>query len=191
MDPNSEPFRIGSQIFGPNFLILALIEMLTFGKCSAVGFSLGLLVLASSVGCDRGPTKPDHIPALTPVVVTITHQGQPVADASVLLAPETGDFAAAGITDNQGRTSLKTDGLYEGVVAGTYKVSVTKREILDLDLGETPDNPADYAAYEAKLNAQPTPKHLLPERYATFATSELNVIVAEGSPVEENFELTD
>jgi len=180
-----------TQIFLLEVHHWAVNEMETFKRYCSVRVCVGMLFFALLIGCGSGPTKPDHIPTLTPVDVTVTLNGQPVADASVLFAPEMGQFAAAGITDSQGKTSLKTDGLYQGVAAGTYKVSVTKREVLELDLGETPDDPAEYAAYEAKLNAQPMPKHLLPERYASFSTSELKVTVTEGMPGQHTFDLTD
>lgn len=155
---------------------------LTLATCS-------LLITAS--GCNRGPSKPSHIPPLTACVIKVTYNGQPVADASVLLAPQTGEFSAAGLTDAEGKAVMKTDGMYEGVVAGEYLASVTKREILDLDLGESPQDPAEYAAYEAKLKNQPMPKHLIPEKYSSFTRSGLSVTISEGTPSEATFELTD
>lgn len=155
-----------------------------------VALAICSLLIATS-GCNRGPSKPSHIPDLTPCVITVTYNGQPVADASVLLAPQTGEFSAAGLTDAEGKAVMKTDGMYEGVVAGEYMASVTKREILDLDLGESPQDPAEYAAYEAKLKSQPMPKHLIPEKYSSFTRSGLTVTVSEGTPTETTFELTD
>lgn len=152
--------------------------------------ALGSLLL--TLGCGGGGVeKPDHIPDLASCTITITHNGSPVEGASVLLAPESGQFSAAGITDSNGVAVVKTDGKYEGAVPGSYKVSVTKREKLESDLGPTPEDPADYAAYQAKLKAQPKPKHLLPEKYASFGTTDLKVTVSEGTPTEETLELTD
>src|SRR5690606_19093803 len=107
----------------------------------------------------------------TPCTITVTYNGQPVADASVLLAPQSGEFSAAGVTDMEGKAVMKTDGMYEGVVAGEYMAGVTKREKLDIDLGESPQDPAEYAEWEAKLKNQPMPKHLTPEKYSSFTRS--------------------
>lgn len=161
-------------------------------RASAVGTftALGLLLAAS--GCSQGgPTKPDHIPDLTPCVVQVTYNGHPVEGANVLLAPVSGQHSAAGITDATGKAVMRTDGLYEGVVAGEFMASVTKKEKLALDLGGTPEDPAEYAAYEAKLRAQPKPKHLLPEKYSSFTKSGLTLRVTEGMGNEETFELSD
>jgi hypothetical protein len=87
---------------------------------------------------------------------------------------------------------MKTDALYDGVAAGEYRVSVTKVEVPDVDLGDTPEDPAEYANWvkmQESLAVQP--KHLIPERYASFGTSELSLTVAQGSPADVTFELTD
>lgn len=148
-------------------------------------------LLLATTGCGDGVSKPSHIPDLTACVITVTYNGQPVADASVLLAPQSGEFSASGLTDLEGKAVMKTDGMYDGVVPGEYMASVTKREVLTLDIGETPQDPADYAAYEEKLKKQPMPKHLIPEKYSSFTRSGLTVTVSDGAPTETTFELTD
>ena len=148
-------------------------------------------LLSAFGGCSKGPAKPDNIPDLTPVTVTVTYNGQPVAEASVLLSPISGQFAAAGTTDSAGKAVMKTDGMYDGVAPGEYRATITKREKLDVDLGETPEDPAQLAAYEEKLASMPVPKHLIPEKYSSFSTSGLTVTVAGGAPLEETFELSD
>lgn len=160
-------------------------------KFSLAGGIIACGLLLTSFGCDESVAKPDHIPPLTPLTVTVLYDGQPVEGASVLLAPESGKYSAAGITDASGKAVMRTDGLYDGVVAGTYLASVTKKEKLELDLGPTPEDPAEYAAYEAKLKAQPKPKHLLPEKYSSFGTSGLKVSITEGSETQETFELSE
>ena len=161
-------------------------------RVSAVGTVTVLGLLLTIWGCSqRGPAKPDHIPDLTPCVIQVTYNGQPVEGASVLLAPTSGQHSAAGLTDATGKAVMRTDGLYDGVVAGEFMASVTKKEKLELDLGETPEDPAEYAAYEARLRAQPKPKHLLPEKYSSFTKSGLTLRVAEGTASEETFELND
>ena len=145
----------------------------------------------ATVGCNNGPEKPDHIPDLTPLTITVMYNGQPVEGASVLLAPKSGQFSAAGNTNAAGQAVMKTDGMYEGVVPGAYRASVTKREDLDIDFGPSPSDPAEYAEWEQKLKNQPVPKYLVPEKYSSFGSSGLTVTVAEGEPGETTFELTD
>ena len=148
-------------------------------------------LLSVSVGCNQGPAKPDHIPDLTACSVTVTYNGQPVQGASVLLAPTSGQLSAAGVTDSSGKAVLKVDGMWEGVAPGEYRVTVTKMEKVEGTLGPTPENPAEYEEYQKKLDAQPAPKHLIPEKYSGFTTSGLTITIADGTPVKETFELTD
>ena len=150
-------------------------------------------VLLATAGCG-GPSIPDHIPPLTPCTVTVTYNGEPVEGASVILAPESGQFSAAGLTDAAGKAVMQTDGMYDGVPAGEYRASVTKREKVELDMGPTPDDPNNleaYAEYQKKIKSLPVPKYLVPERYSSFAKSGLSVSITEGEPVEATFELTD
>lgn len=147
------------------------------------------IVLMLTSGC--GESIPDDIPPLTPVTISVTYKGSPVEGASVLLAPQSGDYSAAGLTDASGLAIMKTNGMYEGVAAGTYDASVTKREKVDLDIGPTPSDPAEYAEYSKKLKALRVPEHLVPEKYSSFAKSGLSISVTQGEPVSETFQLTD
>ena len=86
---------------------------------------------------------------------------------------------------------MKTDGMYEGVVADEFKISVVKQEALAGDMGTTPEDPEEYAAYMKKINSLPKPKSLIPEKYASVGTSNLQLKVIEGTPQETTFELQD
>lgn len=165
-------------------------------SASPLGLSrvVGLTACCAGIllaGCNKGPAKPDDMPDLTACTVTVTYKGEPVSEASVLFAPKSGKYSAAGTTDASGKTVMKTDGKYDGVAAGEYQVSITKKEKLESDLGETPEDPAQLAEYEKKLRAQPAPKHLIPEKYSSFGTSGLAVTITDGTAAEETFELTD
>jgi hypothetical protein len=154
---------------------------------------LGLGMVLAIGGCGTGPVKPDHIPDLTPLTITVNYNGQPVHDANVLLAPTSGQYSAAGTTDQAGRAIMKTDATYDGVVPGEYRVSVTKIETPNVDIGETPEDPAKYAEWvKMQESLVVETRHLIPERYASFGTSELSVTVDQGtSSAEETLELTD
>lgn len=153
--------------------------------------TLILILLLSSWGCGSGHATPDHLPPLTPLTVTVNYQGNPVEGATILMSPDTGKYAAAGTTDASGKAIMKTDGEYPGVVAGAFKLTVAKKEKIQIDIGTTPEDPAEYAAYQQKLKSLPKPKHLLPEKYASFATSNLQLSVTEGTPANEVLELND
>ena len=152
---------------------------------------LGCSVLILSAGCSGGPSKPDDMPALTPCTITVTHNGSPVEGASVLLSPKSGKFSAAGTTDASGKAVMKTNGMYDGVAAGEFLVTVTKLEDTGYVAPPEPEDPKEWEKWEEQLKNQPQPKNLLPEKYASFGTSELTLTVSEGSPVEQTLELTD
>lgn len=137
-----------------------------------------------TLGCTGN--KPSHIPNLVKCSVKVTHDGSPVDGAKVLFAPESGQFSAAGTTDATGVAVMKTEGVYDGAVAGEYRVSVTKMEVVQFDVGPSPTNPKEYAEYEARLKKIPKPKNFLPEKYSSFVKSGLKVSVSAGAtePIE-------
>ena len=157
---------------------------------SILALAAGGLLFATA-GCGGGPEMPENIPPLTPTTITVTYNGEPVEGASIVLAPESGEFPAAGLTDASGTAVMKTEGMYAGVAAGNYLASVTKLEKVDNNIGTAPTDPAKYAEYQKKLESRKIPKHLVPEKYSSFGTSGLSVAVTEGKPVQETFELTD
>jgi len=152
---------------------------------------LGGCVVIASLGCAEGPGIPADLPALTPCTITVTHNGEPVEGASVLMSPQSGEYSAAGTTDSAGKAVMSTDGKYEGVVAGEFVATVTKLEKSDYVAPPQPDDPEEYMKWEEELKNQPQPENLLPEKYASFGTSGLTVTVAEGAPAEVTLELTD
>ncbi|MCL2304602.1 MAG: hypothetical protein FWC43_04595 [Planctomycetaceae bacterium] len=70
------------------------------------------------------------MPELFSCKITITQGGQPLQDALVDLAPEEAalGWTITGITDAKGIATIKTQGIYDGVPAGAYKVCVSKAE---------------------------------------------------------------
>lgn len=157
---------------------------------SGLAFRAGAVLLLLA-GCNRGPTKPDNMPELTPCVITVTYQGQAVQEASVLLAPKAGQFSAAGTTDASGRAVMKTNAMFDGVTPGEFRVSITKREKAAPTSQKDPSlDPAEYAK-TMTAPPPPQPKSLIPEKYSSFGASGLTLTVSQGTPVAETFELTD
>jgi len=148
-----------------------------------------LLLLISILGCRRGPTKPDDLPALTPCTLTILHKGSPLSDATVTLVPKSGNWVGVGQTGADGKVVIQTNGRYEGVPAGTYRVTVTKQAAAG-NLPPDPTTPEEDRAYAEAIKAAKSAKPLIPEKYTKWETSGLTVTVSE-SPLSETLELTD
>lgn len=159
--------------------------------------SAPLLVLMTLSGGCGGTERPDGLPDLVPYSVKVTYKGANVDGANVLFSPTSGEYSAAGTTDQEGVAVMKTDGQYAGVPVGEYRVSVTKIDSKsDASLPGSqgsPTNPGAYgAAFEASQKKAPSgPKYLLPEKYSSFDKSELKVSVSEGGSGQEAIVLAD
>ncbi|MEX1042205.1 MAG: carboxypeptidase-like regulatory domain-containing protein [Pirellulaceae bacterium] len=133
-------------------------------------FQSFILILAGVVtlfGCDRTL----QIEGLTKVSGTVTYQGEPIEGATVTFSPadETGR-AASGRTDSKGRFNLTTLNHSDGIMAGHYKVAISKTEV-----GSELMTSEEQAAYFNKHGRAPviTTTDLLPEKYKKPDTSEL------------------
>ncbi|MDR2704683.1 MAG: carboxypeptidase-like regulatory domain-containing protein [Planctomycetaceae bacterium] len=96
---------------------------------------LFLIFLVLVVGCS-GEQRPEGMPTLYPCTITITQDGKPLAGAMVTLYTESSEdrrWSSGGTTNPQGVISIKVLGKYLGAPAGTYKVTVEKQEIENVD----------------------------------------------------------
>ncbi|PHS00940.1 MAG: hypothetical protein COA78_23150 [Blastopirellula sp.] len=110
--------------------------------------------------------------------------------ATVIAAAQGGKYSAAGTTDSSGVAIMKTDALYDGVVPGDFKVSVTKRIQIDapeIDLEAPEPEPENIGLTETPVHL----KYLVPKKYASLGTAGLKFTVTEGTPHEVTFELVD
>ncbi|MDR2115807.1 MAG: hypothetical protein LBP87_05435 [Planctomycetaceae bacterium] len=91
-------------------------------------------------GCARH-SLPSDLPNLVSVTITVTQEGKPLADALVSLSPidTNTKWSAIGRTDINGNTQMSTNGMYNGIVPGKYKVVILKEET------EKPANPYEGA----------------------------------------------
>jgi hypothetical protein len=133
--------------------------------------SLVLLAVLSLTGCQKGGSLPN----LVAVKGTVTLDGQPLSFGTVSFAPidSEGQPATGKIVDGQFTMLTSVDS--PGVVPGNYKVRIESVE----PLGEMSPNPADVTA---------KPASLIPEKYNSIETSELEVEVTPGM-AEVSFEL--
>ena len=83
-----------------------------------------------SAGCGRGRPKPPDMPPLYPCTLTFTQQGVPLTEASIVLHSDS-KWAVSGKTNEKGEAKLVTSGFYDGVPAGTYKITVTKFVVVE------------------------------------------------------------
>jgi len=126
----------------------------------------------------------------------VTYKGQPLADATVTLVPQSGKGAgAAGLTDESGRFRLTTSG-GEGAFPGAYKVTVTKTEEAAASAApKTADiealQKADLQGLKGAPKSASPPKSLVPSKYTTAAKTPLSCEVTQGGKNEFDFDLAD
>lgn len=96
-----------------------------FMKIPSCFLVLPILTLSLS-GC--GTSKPEGFPDLVRATITVTQEGQPLADAVITLTPSDGgkNWAIGGTTDSTGKLALRTYGTHDGAPLGKFKVAVTK-----------------------------------------------------------------
>ena len=93
---------------------------------SAACIPILLLAIAvlSMFGC--GPSL-GHLPKTVPASGIVTLDGQPVDGAQVVIVPAAeGTTGATGVTDANGRFSLRAFNEKDGAIPGEYKVQVSK-----------------------------------------------------------------
>ena len=137
-------------------------------RCHLLGF-LGLWVLGSFslAGCG------DSHPATIDVTGQVLHNGQPVEGANVVFTPD--GPLATGMTDAQGKFTLRTFSEGDGAIAGTHRVTITK----NVPGPSTPENP------------YPTVTNMLPPEYARPDSSGLTADVSSDKENVFRFELID
>jgi len=125
------------------------------------------------LGCG-GESVPSDMAAVSG---TVTHNNEPVADATVIFTSVAGTTSAAGRTDEAGAFTLSA-GPEPGVEPGNYQVAVTKIESNDAE--SVPEDHPDYDGGASVRQNQSKPKHLLPAKYANANTSPLTATLTEG-----------
>lgn len=159
-----------------------------------------LLILAAClvfcIGCGKG--KPEGMPDLYPVSITITKGATPVADANVFLVPasSSGSWSVNGITDANGVATIKTsqgDWKQPGAPEGEFNIYITKLAKI-----EEPEKPADMETNEAakseyfaeRLKRLEAANKEIPKALTSASTSGLKITVASGSETNETFDLS-
>lgn len=114
-------------------------------------------------------------------------EGQPVADAVVVLAPrDPGGAAASGTSQSDGLVRFSTFESQDGVVPGRYSVSVMKTVVEEPEGLDSNDPNYDPRRAERQVSKS---RDLLPVRYKTPAESGLTVEVTKATTEPHLFEL--
>lgn len=146
-----------------------------------------VLVALPVAGCGSSD-RPADLPELHPTTVKVTLDGEPLDGATVTLAPQSSKWSATGTTDEQGVATMLTNGRYEGVVEGEYKVGVNKLS------KPTSDAPAADLSYEEAqklyMEQQKEIKSLVPEGYTVASRSPLELEVGPGQENAFRFDLS-
>lgn len=122
---------------------------------TSTGLSLFALVFVAQVGCGGKPAS---------VSGTVTVDGTPLTQGSVVFAPSSGGMRASGIIQADGSYEIKTN-RDAGLEVGEYDVSVVAREVVETGPG-SPPIPGKYLA---------------PKRYGNVKTSGLHYSVEKGN----------
>ncbi len=128
---------------------------------------LTIMAVAVIAGCgsDRPPL---HVAG-----GVVKFNGEPVADASVMFYPASGRASFAK-TDDQGRFSLMTYVPDDGIVAGSYRVTVSK---------------VVSRSKPTEANPYPQAVHALPPVYSNVDTADLQAEVTPNGDNDFVFEL--
>jgi hypothetical protein len=89
-----------------------------------------IVVLVFQAGCGKDHNRPDDLPKLYPVSITVTQDGKPLEEATVTLYAKTPTKYGTGSakTNASGVAVIRTYG-YNGVPVGQYTVTVEKRGV--------------------------------------------------------------
>lgn len=136
---------------------------------SGLNWLVILLAISPLAGCG-GSKFP-----LAPVSGQVRLNGEPLANAHVNFTPTAGGFGSTGVTDSEGRYSLKTVKGEEGAVVGGHSVAIRTRAFQELDVSKDVDDP------RAK-------KEQLPPKYNSNTT--LTAEVPDGGKSDMDFDLT-
>lgn len=127
-----------------------------------------------AAGCS-GPSQLET----APVKGTVTYKGKPLTFGNVSFRPAAGS-PSTGRIQADGTFTLSTYDEGDGAIIGLNQVSISATERDAGKEGEVDPN--------TELTVS---KSLIPEKYTSFATSELTAEVKGGADNEFNFELKD
>jgi hypothetical protein len=150
--------------------------------------SVSVSVFIAGAGC-KGEQRPDDLPPLYPCEITVIQDGNPLSSATVLFFPLNGNFqfAIGGKTDQNGILVPKTNGEWDGVPQGEYRISISK-QIAPTDI-PLPGLQTPLEERRKMLeNQMRLTKETVDPRFSDRTNSELRLKV-EGKTVKESFDV--
>ncbi|MDR2642490.1 MAG: carboxypeptidase-like regulatory domain-containing protein [Planctomycetaceae bacterium] len=137
-------------------------------------------------GCSNRST----LVGLVPAKGILKFNDKPVDGATILFSPvDQQSKAASSVTDANGKFIMRTLNPNDGVYPGSYKVVVKKTEERG-DI-EEPVN-ADELGKKGRIVVKDTRELIehLPQKYASFSTTDLTIIIPAKGNKEIEFKLT-
>ena len=126
-------------------------------------------------------------PAQVKTTGTVTLDGEPVANASLMFIPDSGR-PASGNTNTNGEFQVSSFGGNDGLPAGNYRVTATKLVLKD-KFQQLYDRQVERAAAEAEPGEEPEEVDIefgenayrndLPENYAELDTTDITVTITK------------
>ena len=140
-----------------------------------------MFVLAFQPGCGKDPNRPDDLPKLYPVSITVTQEGKPLEGATVTLhaKAETKYGTCLASTDASGVAVIRTYG-FKGVPLGQYSVTIEKRIVEGAKEIKVEGGTTDYVGGKVYQFVEPD--------YTKKSSTSLSVDVTE-TGVNETFEV--
>ena len=136
-----------------------------------------VLFVVLSVVVFAGCKKSTSLKGLVKVKGSVTLDGEPLANASVMLVPMVMSDevrGAGGTSDDRGNFEITTIEKGDGAFPGDYRVTVVKKE--PVGKVPTPEEMQEAAARGRSLNVQY--KSVIPDKYGASTTSGITVTVA-------------
>ncbi len=126
-------------------------------------------------------------PAQVKTTGTVTLDGEPVAQASLMFIPDSGR-PASGNTNKDGAFELSSYGGNDGLPAGNYRVTVTKLVLkekyqqqlkkLETQADEAAESGEESEAVDVEFSDNAY-ENELPEKYAELDTTDINVTITK------------
>ncbi|MDR1493503.1 MAG: hypothetical protein LBT05_12380 [Planctomycetaceae bacterium] len=154
--------------------------------------TLFFALLFGFASCDKTP-KPEGMPDLHSAKITIVQEGSPLKDAAVTLLNNDlsqAKWVVGGRTNANGVCILKTQGKYNGALAGKYKVIVTKSEKTESETAKqpVPQDSKAAEAYYAKISSEEKFYDYVDLKYKSPDTSDLEIEITAGKN-EQTFDV--
>ncbi len=159
--------------------------LVSLRQAAAVSLAVVGLMVVPGCGTDDG------IETRYPVIGTVTHNGNPVANGTINFTPEGGKGRAASGAIKDGSYSMTTLSPGDGVVPGNYKVSITADEQTEESkkIAMANAHGGGMAEPHDVLKAVKKRKRLVPAKYGLPSSSGLTTEVKAESNVR-NFDLS-